>query len=90
VSAALEAEVRRAMCALIGASDKLRGLGELLEELAGTPGHAAPADLRRAALGIQASAVQAILAAAIAVGVGERLTLVAALREVSEQTERKE
>lgn len=69
------------MGTLVEAGDKLRGLGDLLEELAGTRGDAAPADLRRAALGVQASAVQAIMAAAVAVGVSERLTLIAALRE---------
>jgi hypothetical protein len=81
VRPALEVEVRRAIGTLVEAGDKLRGLGELLEELAGTPGDAAPADLRRTALGVQASAVQAIMAAAVAVGVSERLTLIAALRE---------
>ena len=73
------------MGSLLEAPDKLRGLGELLEELAGMPGDAAPADLRRTALGVQASAVQAIMTAAVAVGVGERLGLVAALREESSE-----
>jgi hypothetical protein len=59
----------------------MRGLGELLEELAGVPGDAEAADLRRTALGIQAGAMQAIMAAAVVVGVGERLRLIASLRE---------
>lgn len=81
MSTALDRAVRGAMTTLIESADKLRGLGELLEELAGTPGDAEPADLRRVALGVQASAVQAIMAAAVATGVGERLSLVASLRE---------
>lgn len=79
----LSVHVRQAMGSLLEAADKLRGLGELLEELAGTPGDAAPADLRRTALGVQASAVQAILAASVAVGAGERLALMAMLRDSS-------
>ena len=74
-----EQVVRQAMGTLVDAADKLRGLGDILEELAGTPGDAEPADLRRAALGIQAAATQAILTAALAVGVGERLSVVAAV-----------
>ncbi|MFZ5895325.1 MAG: hypothetical protein ACOY0T_29995 [Myxococcota bacterium] len=80
----LELRVRHAISQLVEGADRLRGLAEILEELGATPGNAEPPDLRRAVVGIQAAAMQALLMAATAVGLSERLSTIAAIRESAE------
>ena len=58
-----------------------RSLADLLEELGGTPGNAEPIDLKRAVVGIQAAATQALFTACAAVGLGDRIRIIAELKE---------
>lgn len=80
---ALENHVRSAVSQLVEGADKLRSLADLLEELGGTQGNAEPVDLRRAVVGIQAAAMQALFTAAGAVGLGDRIRTIAELKEVA-------
>lgn len=77
----LESHVRSAAGQLVEGADKLRSLADLLEELGGTQGNADPVDLRRAVVGIQSAAMQALLTAAGAVGLGDRIRVIAELKE---------
>ena len=77
----LENHVRAAVGQLIDNADKLRSLADLLEELGGTPGNAEPIDLKRAVVGIQAAATQALFTACAAVGLGDRIRIIAELKE---------
>lgn len=78
-----ETHVRSAVGQLVDGADKLRSLADILEELGGTPGNAEPVDLRRAVVGIQSAAVQVLLTAAQAVGLGDRIRVIAELKEES-------
>ncbi|MFZ5891262.1 MAG: hypothetical protein ACOY0T_09450 [Myxococcota bacterium] len=80
----LETHVRAAVSQLVEGADKLRSLADLLEELGGTQGNAEPVDLRRAVVGIQSAAMQALLTAATAVGLGDRIRTIAELKEAAD------
>lgn len=80
----LETRVRQAIGQLIEGADKLRGLADLLEELGATPGDAEPPELRRTVIGIQSAAMQVLLTAALAVGLSERLSTIAQVKEASD------
>lgn len=73
--------VRQAIGQLVQGADQLRSLADLLEELGATQGDAAPVDLRRAVMCVQAVAMQVLVAACTAVGAGDRLRVVASIRE---------
>ena len=81
---ALEARVVQAVGQLIDGADKLRGLADILEELGATPGNAEPVELRRTVVGIQSAAMQALLTAAMAVGLSERLSTIAQVKEAAD------
>lgn len=79
----LENHVRAAVGQLVEGADKLRSLADLLEELGATQGNAEPVDLRRAVVGIQAAAMQALFTACAAVGLGDRIRTIAELKELN-------
>lgn len=79
----LHSHVRAAVGQLVDGADKLRSLADLLEELGGTQGDAAPVDLRRAVVAIQAASMQVLFTAAHAVGLGDRIRVVAELKEAA-------
>lgn len=80
----LESHVRAAVGQLVEGADKLRSLADLLEEFGGTQGDAEPVDLRRAVVGIQSAAMQALLMAAGAIGLGDRIRTIAKLKEAAD------
>lgn len=80
----LEHRVRQAVGQLVEGADKLRELGELLGEFGSLPASATPADLRQVVTGVQAAAMQALLTAANAVGLSERLSTIAHVREAAQ------
>ena len=79
--ATLDNHVRQAVGQLVQDADQLRSLADLLEELGATQGNAAPVDLRRAVTCVQAVAMQVLVAACTAVGAGDRLRVIANIRE---------
>lgn len=82
--ATLSSHVRTAVGQLVAGADHLRSLADLLEELGGTQGDAAPVDLKRAVVAIQSAAMQALFTACAAVGLGDRIRVIAELKEVAE------
>ena len=77
----LDGHVRQAVGQLIEGADRLRSLADMLEEIGGTRVDAEPVDLRRAVVGIQSAAMQVLLTAASAVGLGDRIRTIAELKE---------
>lgn len=80
----LETQVRSAVGALVGHADTLRALADLLEELGGTQADAAPVDLKRAVVACQSAAMQAVFTACAAIGLGDRMRVVAEIREATD------
>jgi hypothetical protein len=80
----LEDRVGRAVGELSSASETLRGLAVALDGYAGTSRAADFEDLRHAAIGIRASAVQTLLTACTVVGLSERLATFGGVLELAE------
>jgi len=77
----LETHVKQAIAQIVEGADRLRSLADLLEEVGGTRASAEPADLRRAVVATQSAAAQALLTACTAVGLGDRIRIIAELKE---------
>lgn len=82
---ALESHVRAAVSQLVEGAGKLRSLADLLEDLGATSVDAEAGDLRRAVVGIQSAAMQALLTAAQAVGLGDRIRVIAELKKAANE-----
>ena len=79
--ALLDNQVLKAVGQLVQGANQLRSLADLLEELGATQGSAAPVELRRAMVCAQAVAMQVLVAACGAAGAGDRLRVIADIRE---------
>jgi hypothetical protein len=78
----LETRVGTAISELASATETLRGLTTALDPYCGTSLRADAQELLHAAIGIRASAVQALLTACTVVGLAERLAAFARIYEV--------
>lgn len=81
--ASLEHRVRQAVGQLVDGADQLRNLAGILEELGALPASAEAQAIRQTVSGIQAAAMQALLTAANAVGLSERLSTIAHVKEAA-------
>lgn len=80
----LERQVRTAVGGLVSHADTLRALADILEELGGTQADAAPVDLKRAVVACQSAAMQVVFTACAAIGLGDRMRVVAEIRDAAE------
>lgn len=80
-SDALSTRVQSAVRELSEGADLLQGLATTLDGYGGLRADADAGEIKQAAISVRATAVQALLMAATAVGISERLSTVAALLE---------
>lgn len=80
----LEARVGSAVSELVAATETLRGLATTLEAFHDVNARDEASELRLAAIGLRASALQSMLTATTVVGLSERLATFAAVREMAE------
>lgn len=80
----LEARVGHAVSELTSATETLRGLATSLDVYADTNARSDADELRQAAIGIRASAAQALLTAANVIGLSERLAAFAVVQDMAE------
>lgn len=73
----LTSRVKAAMGELLQGAEQLRGLAQTLDGFCGLSGRAEPDEIKQVAIGVRATAVQALLTATTAVGLSERLSTVA-------------
>jgi len=73
----LSSRVKAAMGELLQGAEHLRGLAQTLDGFCGLSGRAEPDEIKQVAIGVRATAVQALLTATTAVGLSERLSTVA-------------
>ena len=73
----LEARVRATIGELLQGADQLKGLAQTLDGFGGLSGRAEADEIKLVAVGVRATAVQALLMASTAVGLSERLSTVA-------------
>ena len=73
----LPARVRTTMGELLQGAEQLKGLAQTLDGFCGLNGQAEPDEIKQVAIGVRATAVQALLTASTAVGLSERLSTVA-------------
>jgi hypothetical protein len=85
-AASLHSQVSHAVAELTSATEMLRGLAAALDQYGGTNARADAGELREAAIGIRASAVQTLLTACTVVGLSERLVTLGRLQELAEST----
>ncbi len=79
--AMLTSHVRLTMGELLTAADQLKGLSQTMDGFCELSGHADVEEMRQVAVGIKATALHALLTAAMVVGLSERLNTVAAVLE---------
>jgi hypothetical protein len=73
----LSTRVRTTMGELLQGAEQLKGLAHALDGLCGLSARAEPEEIKQTAISIRATAVQALLTAASALGLSERLATVA-------------
>jgi len=74
-------QVRTAMGELMTGAENLKGVAQMLDDYCELSALAEPQELKQAATGIRAAALHALLTAAAAVGVSERLAAIANVRD---------
>ena len=77
----LSARVRTTMGELLEGAEQLKGLAQTLDGFCGLSGRAEPEEIKQVAIGVRATAAQALLTASSAVGLSERLATVAFVLE---------
>ena len=77
----LSAQVRATMSDLLSRAEHLKGLAETLDSFCELSGQATSDEIKQVAIGIMATAMHAVLTATAAVGLSERLNVVAAVLE---------
>lgn len=77
----LSTQVRAAMGELLNGAEQLKGLAQTLDGFCGLSGRAQADELKLVAIGVKATAIHAVLTAATAVGLSERLATIAAVLE---------
>lgn len=77
----LSSRVRTTMGELLQGAEQLRGLAHALDGLCGLNARAEPEEIKQTAISARATAVQALLTAASAVSLSERLATVANVLE---------
>ena len=77
----LSSRVRTTMGELLQGAEQLRGLAHALDGLCGLSARAEPEEIKQTAISARATAVQALLTAASAVSLSERLATVANVLE---------
>jgi hypothetical protein len=80
----LEARVGSAVGELVTATETLQGLATTLEAFHDTNARSDAEELRQAAIGIRASAVQTLLTACTVVGLSERFATFARVHEMAD------
>ena len=73
----LSLRIKAAMGELLQGAEHLRGLAQTLDGFCGLNGRAESDEIKQVAIGVRATAVQALLTATTAVGLSERLSTVA-------------
>ena len=82
---ALTLRVKATMGELLQGAEQLRGLAQTLDGFCGLNAQAEPDEIKQVAIGVRATAVQALLTASTAVGLSERLSTVATVLDAVQE-----
>lgn len=80
----LAARVRNTVGELIQGAEQLKGLAVTLDGFSSLTATAEPDEIKQVAIGVRATAVQAMLVASTAIGLSERLAIVATVLDHAE------
>ncbi|MFZ5892444.1 MAG: hypothetical protein ACOY0T_15400 [Myxococcota bacterium] len=83
----LALRVKAAMGELLQGAEQLKGLAQTLDGFCGLNAQAESDEIKQVAIGVRATAVQALLTASTAVGLSERLSTVATVLDAVQTNE---